>query len=99
MRAWIRVGLPVAITKKSWIRVLDTPSCYARAAPPRGSPCGFAFMTRLIGQKFRAVCTIAQSSELRHGNPWQPDRTVLSFEILSLRAESWSLGRCCEANE
>ena len=94
MRAWIRVELPVAIAEKSWIRVLDTPSCYERAVPLRGrieSPCSFAFTMRLIGQKVRAVCTIAQLPELRHGHPWKPDRTVLSFEILSLRAESWSL--------
>ena len=69
MRAWIRVELPVVIAKKSWIRVLDTPSCYERAAPPRGqteSPCGFDSTTCLIGQKCRAVCTIAQLPELHH---------------------------------
>ena len=71
MRAWIRVELPVAIVDKSWIRVLDTPSCYGRAVPPSGrieSPPGFAFTTRLIGQKFRAVCT---ASYVRHDYPWQ----------------------------
>ena len=69
MRAWIRVELPVAIAKKSWIRVLDTPSCCERAVPPRGrteSPCGFDSTMRLIGQKCRTVCTIAQLPELRH---------------------------------
>ena len=30
---------------------------------------------------------------VRHGYPWQPERTVLSFEILSLRAVSWSFAR------
>ena len=29
-------GNHVAIADKSWIRVLDTPSCYGRAAPPSG---------------------------------------------------------------
>ena len=43
--------------------VLNTPSCYECAAPPHGqteSPCGFASAMRLIGQKCRAMCTIAQ---------------------------------------
>ena len=70
MRAWIRVELPVAIADKSWIRVLDTPSCYGRAALPSGrieSPSGVAFMTRLIGEKFRAVCTATYVTVI-HGN-------------------------------
>ena len=63
------VAMHVAIADKSWIRVFDTPSCYGRAVPPSerieakdvcpsvSDPSGFGFMTRLIGQKFRAVCT------------------------------------------
>ncbi len=35
-RAWRRVELPIEIAKMSWIRILDTPSCYERAAPSRG---------------------------------------------------------------
>ena len=103
----IRVELPVAIAKKSWIRVLDTRSCYERAAPPRGrieGPCGFAFTTRLIGQKFISVCTIAQLPELRHGDPYyismhalyydhgmQPDRFAVTEICLCAGAEFWSL--------
>ena len=44
MRAWIHIELPVAIAEKTWIRVLDTASCYELAAPPCGqieSQCGF----------------------------------------------------------
>ena len=85
----------VAIADKSWIRVLDMPSCYGRAAPPNGrieakdvrpsvrDPSGFAFMTRLIGQKFRAMCTATYITVV-HGN-----QSV--FQDLSLRAVSWSL--------
>ena len=50
----------------------------------------FAFKT-CLGLKFRTLCTIVQLSELRYGYPWQPDHTVLSFEISSLRVESWLL--------
>ena len=70
MRAWIRVELPVAIADKSWIRVLDTSSCYGRAAPPSEqieSPSSVAFMTHLIGQKFRAMCTATYVTVI-HGN-------------------------------
>ena len=52
MRAWIRIELPVAIAKNSWIRVLDTPSCYECAAPPRGrieGPCGQRASVRNLG--------------------------------------------------
>jgi hypothetical protein len=57
-RAWRCVQLPVAIAKMSWIRVLDTPSCYERAAPSRGrreSPHGFASTRFRIGQNCRVV--------------------------------------------
>ena len=75
-----------------------TPSCYGCAAPPggrieakdvrpsvrmRARPSGFAFTTRLVGQKFRAVCTATYVTVI-HGN-----HSV--FRDLSLRAVSWLL--------
>jgi hypothetical protein len=56
-RAWRRVELPVVM---SWIRVLDTSSCYERGVPSHGwkeSPHGFASTRLRIGQNCRAVCT------------------------------------------
>ena len=58
-RAFRRAELPLAIADMSWIRVLDTPSCYERGAIVWAErKVGAA--SRPIGQNCRAVCTEAQ---------------------------------------